>query len=44
MVARATAKFEINKEAVLNPIIQDVKKGKLRCVPTCAPTVRVRVC
>lgn len=24
------AKFEINKEAVLNPIIQDVKKGKLR--------------
>lgn len=31
------AKLEINKEQVLNPIVQDTKKGKLRFVRNCFP-------
>lgn len=33
----SNAKMEINKEEILNPIKQDVKKGKLRYVANCFP-------
>jgi hypothetical protein len=33
----SNAKMEINKKEILNPILQDVKKGQLRFVNNCFP-------